>query len=121
VSRAAATADVFQAIASPTRRRILELLRGGERDVSSLCGEVDVSQPAVSQQLAVLKEAGLVEERREGRHRVYRLHARPLEEVAAWVGMYEAFWRSRLDALGAHLDAEAAREPTKKVTRRRNT
>ncbi len=93
------------AIASGTRRALLELLKGGEQSVSALTLALAVSQPAVSQHLTALREAGLVGERREGRFRYYHLEAAPLAEVLAWVKTYEAFWNDRLDGLGRTLDS----------------
>lgn len=102
---AAPAADsVFGAISSETRRTLLDALLRRERTVSELVEVAGVSQPAVSQQLKVLREAGLVVERREGRFRFYRLDARPLAEVLGWVRAYEKFWTSRLEALGRVLD-----------------
>lgn len=103
MSRAAATAAVFRAVADPTRRRLLDLLKRGERPVTSLADTFDVSLPAISQHLKVLKTVGLVRERRDGRRRLYRLRARPLRAVADWVSHYETFWTERLDALDEHL------------------
>ena len=85
MSRSAAAEDVFQAIACPTRRALLDVLAGGESNVSDLVASLDVTQSAVSQQLAVLKSAGLVTERAEGRFRLYRLRAEPLGEVDTWL------------------------------------
>jgi DNA-binding transcriptional ArsR family regulator len=102
--RAAGDESVFQAIASPTRRALLDVLQMGERSVSDLVAAVDVTQSAVSQQLAVLKNAGLVEERAAGRFRHYRLIVEPLVEVDAWIGRYRAHIERRLDALGRVLD-----------------
>jgi len=81
--------DVFQAIADPTRRRILELLAESERPVKELAAPFRMSQPAISQHLRVLRDAGLVRERRDGRHRKYRLDAEPLRDVADWAGRYQ--------------------------------
>jgi|SRR5688572_7413423 len=94
----------FCAIASGTRRRILDALLRRERSVGELVRIAEVSQPAVSQHLKVLREAGLVRERREGRFRYYRLDARPLRQVAGWVRGYERFWNRRLAALRRVLD-----------------
>lgn len=94
----------FAAISSGTRRRILDALLRRERTVGELVRIAGVSQPAVSQHLAVLRDAGLVRERREGRFRVYRLDARPLRQVAGWVRGYERFWNRRLAALRRALD-----------------
>ena len=94
----------FTAIASSTRRKILDFIQDGERSVGAIVGAVGISQPAVSQHLKVLKEAGLVGERAEGRFRYYRLQPGPLAEVMAWVKAYEQFWTDRLAALGRVLD-----------------
>ncbi len=106
MGRAAAAESAFTAIACPTRRQILDLLKDGERNVSSLTDALSISQPAVSQHLTALREAGLVEERREGRFRLYRLHAAPLAEVMAWVRAYERFWTERLAALDRVLEED---------------
>jgi DNA-binding transcriptional ArsR family regulator len=105
VARIASSENVFQAIACPTRRALIDALAQGERNVSGLVESVNVSQSAVSQQLAVLKSAGLVEERAEGRFRYYRLRAEPLAEVEVWVNRYRAYVERQLDALGDVLDA----------------
>ena len=108
--RLASDATVFQAIACPTRRALMDTLAGGERHVSALVAKLDITQSAVSQQLLVLKSAGLVEERRDGRFRYYRLRAKPLIEVQTWMGRYRAYLERQLDALGHVLDA--MEEPT---------
>ncbi len=121
--RAAPNEDVFQAIACPTRRVLLESLSHGERNVSELVASLEVTQSAVSQQLLVLKNAGLVEERVEGRYRVYRLRAKPLLEVDAWMNRYRRFHEAELDALGRLLD-EMPDEPKRRsraATRRRGS
>jgi len=99
-----AAETAFGAIACVTRRKLLDALTEKERSVGDLVGVARVSQPAVSQHLKVLREAGLVGERREGRFRYYRLRAEPLAEVLAWVRSYERFWEERLTALGRVLD-----------------
>jgi DNA-binding transcriptional ArsR family regulator len=105
MARSAGDESVFHAIACPTRRALLDALMPGERNVSELVASLDVTQSAVSQQLAVLKSAGLVEERAEGRFRYYRLRAEPLAAFDAWVGRYRACIEQQLDALGRVLDA----------------
>jgi DNA-binding transcriptional ArsR family regulator len=105
MSRSAAAESVFQAIACPTRRALLDVLAAGESNVSDLVASVDVTQSAVSQQLGVLKSAGLVEERAEGRFRLYRLRPKPLAEVDMWLDRYRAHMERQLDALGRVLDA----------------
>ena len=104
MARSAAAESVFQAIACPTRRALLDVLAGGESNVTDLVASLDVSQSAVSQQLAVLRSAGLVEERVEGRFRYYRLRAKPLSEVDSWVARYRGYMERQLDALGHVLD-----------------
>jgi DNA-binding transcriptional ArsR family regulator len=96
--------DVFRAVSDPTRRQMLELLRERDRTVTELAEPFDMSQPAVSQHLRVLRDAGLVEVRKQGRHRVYRLDPLPLQEVFDWAQYFEGFWRKRLEALGRELD-----------------
>lgn len=83
---------VYRAIAEPTRRRILDLLAHGERSVGDLGRRFQVSQPALSQHLRVLREARLVRVRRQGRFRVYSVDARPLKEVHLWAGRYQRSW-----------------------------
>lgn len=99
---------VFQAIADPTRRDLLLRLRGGERSTSELAQPFPVTRSAVSQHLGILLEAGLVERRRSGRHRLYSLRAEPLEQVQAWVQVFSDFWDDRLRDLGAWLDEEGS-------------
>jgi DNA-binding transcriptional ArsR family regulator len=105
MSRNASDDSVFQAVACPTRRALLDALARGESNVSDLVALLDVTQSAVSQQLATLKSAGLVDERAEGRFRYYRLRAQPLAEIDAWIGRYRAHIERQLDALGHVLDA----------------
>jgi DNA-binding transcriptional ArsR family regulator len=121
---AVANDDVFQAIASPTRRALLDVIARGETHVTDLVARLDVTQSAVSQQLAILKSAGLVEERAEGRFRYYSLRAKPLTRVDAWLRRYRAHMEDRLDALGRVLDempdepGDAPAPTTKKRKRR---
>ena len=103
----AAAADVFDAISDPTRRRLLALLGQGERPVNALAAGFPVTRARISQHLRLLRDAGLVAERRVGRERRYRLSAAPLREVHDWVAEYERFWTERLDALGDYLDEDA--------------
>ena|SRR5690242_11469517 len=104
MARPAAANDVFRAVADPTRRELLDRLRDGDLAVTTLAESFEMSLPAVSQHLKVLREAGLVEEHRDGRFRVYRLNPDPLREVADWVDHFERFWKSRLRRLGEHLE-----------------
>ncbi len=97
--------DVFHAISDPTRRALLDLVAQSEQPVKTLAQAFAMSRPAISQHLRILKQAGLVVERRVGREHLYRLQAIPLQEVSDWVQHYERFWRERLELLGEHLDA----------------
>jgi DNA-binding transcriptional ArsR family regulator len=106
VSRRSASSDVFQAIADPTRRRILDLLREGECPVAELARQFQVTLSAISQQMRVLRDAGLVSVRRAGRERRYRLNPGALQEVADWAGHYERFWQEKLTALGEQLEKD---------------
>ena len=99
-----AHSDVFQAIANPARRALLDRLRDGEQPVNSLAEPFDMTLPAVSQQLRILRRAGLVSERRVGRQRVYSLNPEPLRDVRDWMRLYEKFWTRKLRGLGAYLD-----------------
>jgi DNA-binding transcriptional ArsR family regulator len=94
----------YAALAAPSRRHILDLLRGGERSVTELVARLELSQPGVSKHLKLLREAGLVEVRPEGRQRLYGLRAQPLAEVDEWLEPYRAYWSGRLDALERHLE-----------------
>jgi DNA-binding transcriptional ArsR family regulator len=94
----------YMALAEPSRRQILDLLRGGERSVGDLVARLALSQPGVSKHLRVLREAGLVEVRPEGRRRWYGLRAEPLAEVDRWLEPYRVHWSGRLDALERHLE-----------------
>jgi len=97
------TTAVFDAIADPTRRRVLELLSDRELSAGEIASAFTVSRPAVSRHLRVLREAGLVRSRRDSQRRVYGLEPGPLREVDAWLEKYRRFWPDRLDELEEHL------------------
>lgn len=103
MARAATTTDAFNAIAEPQRRRILDVLAGGERSVTDLVGVLGLTQPQVSKHLRVLREVGLVTVRDEGRRRVYRVDGRGLKPIHDWVATYERIWTGRYDALDSVL------------------
>ncbi len=96
---------VFQALADPSRRAIYEALARGEAAVKDLTARFAISQPAVSQHLAALKDAGLVVGRRDGRHVYYRVTPQGLQPLVDWVAHYRAFWTEHVDRLGRLLDA----------------
>lgn len=103
MARAATTSDVFNAVAEPQRREILRILSNGEQTVSTVTDALGVHQPQTSKHLRVLKEVGLVEVRREGRFRLYRLNARGLKPIHDWVQQFEAFWSESFDRLDEYL------------------
>lgn len=88
MSSARSRITIFQAIADPTRRALLYALREGEKPVSALLEPFDITQSAISQHLAVLKDVGLVTQRRVGRQRYYKLCTTPLEALAAWLALF---------------------------------
>lgn len=99
--------DVFRALADPSRRSLFERLTLGEAAVKDLTPSLGISQPAVSQHLAVLKDAGLVEARREGRVVYYRVRARGLKPLIDWITHYQAFWTTKLDRLQKLLEEDS--------------
>lgn len=99
--------NAFAALADPTRASIIEALAEGERTAGELVALFPISQPAVSQHLRVLREAGLVIASKEAQRRVYRLDARPLREIDRWLDSYRRFWAGKLDDLERHMDEEA--------------
>ena len=98
---------VLEVIAEPTRRRILDAVRDGERSVGELVETVGMHQPGVSRHLRVLRDAGLVEVRRDAQRRLYRLRDEPLRELDAWLEPYRAVWTAQLDSLERHLHRTA--------------
>jgi DNA-binding transcriptional ArsR family regulator len=99
-------ASMFEVLAEPTRRRILDLLRERERSVGELVDRLTLSQPGVSKHLRVLRDAGLVEVRTDAQRRWYGLRPEPLTEIDAWLAPYRGLWAQHLDALERHLDRE---------------
>src|SRR3712207_5325332 len=99
MARAATTTDVFNAVAEPRRRQILDVLAAGERPVNDLVRLLGLSQPLVSKHLRVLREVGAVSVRDEGRRRLYRLNGQALKPIHDWVKDYERFWCERFDRL----------------------
>ena len=96
--------DVFQILADPTRRRLVEALRGGERSVGDLVQTVGIGQPGVSRQLAILQDARFVVVRPDGRRRLYSLRPEPFQELYDWMQGYRDVWEARLDRFAAELD-----------------
>jgi DNA-binding transcriptional ArsR family regulator len=96
----------FEALAEPNRRRILDVLRDGERPAGDLVEALAISQPGVSKHLKLLREAGLVSVRADGQRRLYRLEPRGLADLDAWLVPYRRFWADRLSRLDQHLERE---------------
>jgi len=103
MSRAATTSDVFNAIAEPQRREILALLRVGEWPVTELAQKLGMTQPGASKHLRVLREVGLVRDRKAGKQRLYGLNARALRPIHEWTGGFERFWNESFDRLDAYV------------------
>ena len=103
MARAATTSDIFNAIAEPQRRDILVLLRSGERPVTELAQRLGMTQPGASKHLRVLREVGLVRDRKAGKQRLYGLDARKLQPVHEWIGGFEQFWNESFDRLDAYV------------------
>jgi DNA-binding transcriptional ArsR family regulator len=101
--------DVFQALADPTRRHIVEALRRGERQVGEVVAEAGISQSGVSRHLRILHEAGFVSVRSDGQRRLYALRPEPFQELDGWLDQYRRLWEARLDRFGAALAAKQGR------------
>jgi len=99
--------SIFEVLAEPKRREILDLLLGGEQPAGAIVAAVGLSQPTVSQHLKVLRQARLVEVRPDANRRFYRLRPGALVELEAWLEPYRRIWAGRLDALERHLDSDS--------------
>lgn len=104
MARTPTTHDPFNAVAEPKRRQVLELLGSGELSVNEIVNKLGWTQPMVSKHLGVLKQVGLVSERRVGRQRMYRVNAERLKPIFDWVAPFERFWSERYDRLDEVLD-----------------
>jgi len=104
----------FNALADPTRRAVLDLLRQGSRPAGQIARAFPISRPAISKHLGLLRRAHLVEERREGRHRFYQLNPAPLQAVDSWLEQYRVFWQTSLNSLKAFVESEYAGEVSAK-------
>src|SRR6267143_6239099 len=97
-------ADLFEILADPTRRQIVEALRAGEQAVNNIVDRVEIHQSGVSRHLRILHEAGFVQVRPDGPRRLYSLRPEPFRELDAWVSRYRSLWEARLDRFAAELD-----------------
>ncbi|HEY7903556.1 MAG TPA: metalloregulator ArsR/SmtB family transcription factor [Casimicrobiaceae bacterium] len=96
--------DVFQALADPTRRAILEVLRAGSQPVNGIAAGFDISRPAISRHLRILREADLVKEVKVGRNRLYALHPEPLRDIDEWLAHYRHMWQHQLRNLKRYVE-----------------
>ena len=112
--------DVFQALADPTRRRIVEVLRAGEQQVADVVEKAGIHQSGVSRHLRILSESGFVSMRPDGQRRLYALKPEPFRELNAWVTQYRNLWEARLDRFGAALEKkQRARRAKEERSKRR--
>ena len=111
--------SVFEIIAEPNRRAILSLLVSSQQSVGEIERQLGLSQPTVSKQLRVLREAGFVESTVDAQRRLYRLKPEPLQDVDAWLAPFRRFWSAHVDDLEHHLDHMNQSTPTKRKTRRK--
>jgi DNA-binding transcriptional ArsR family regulator len=100
----------FNALADPTRRAVLDLLRAGTRPAGDIARAFPVSRPAISKHLRILRRAHLVEERKQGRHRLYQLNPEPLKAVDSWLERYRSFWAASLENLKSFVEREYQKE-----------
>jgi DNA-binding transcriptional ArsR family regulator len=114
--------DVFQAIADPTRRKIIELVAAESLNLNAVAEQFDVSRPAISKHIKILTECGLIVMRQEGRERFCKANLKSLAEVSDWVEQYRVFWTKKLDALGNFLEKEmkSKSKPANKSRQRGN-
>ena len=100
----------FNALADPTRRAVLDLLRAGTRPAGEIARAFPISRPAISKHLKILRRAHLVDEHRQGRHRFYQLNPEPLKTVDAWLDEYRRFWTANLESLKSFVESEYEKE-----------
>jgi DNA-binding transcriptional ArsR family regulator len=117
--------DVFQAIADPTRREIINIISRGSLNLNSVAGNFDISRPAISKHIKILTECGLIIMKQQGRERYCEANLQPLNKVSKWIEQYRIFWTGKLDALELHLAKENTsnkkifkKSSTKKQTRK---
>lgn len=110
--------SVFGIIAEPNRRAILNLLASAEQSVGDIGRQLQMSQPAVSRHLRVLRDAGFVASTVDAQRRLYRLNPEPLQELDAWLAPFRRFWSAHVDALERHLDRVHSARPGKRKTGR---
>jgi DNA-binding transcriptional ArsR family regulator len=102
--------SAFNALADPTRRAVLDLLRAGTRPAGEIARAFPISRPAISKHLKILRRAHLVDEHRQGRHRFYQLNPEPLKTVDQWLDEYRRFWTANLESLKSFVESEYQKE-----------
>lgn|ERR1041384_1643661 len=107
----------FSALADPTRRALLELLRSGSQPAGAIAEKFPISRPAISKHLRLLRQANLVREQRRGRHRFYQLNPGPLKAVDQWLDHYRVFWNSKLADLKSFVESDEHRTIRKRHRR----
>ena len=112
------TEATFSALADPTRRAVLDLLRRGRQPAGHIASQFPVSRPAISKHLRLLRRAHLVQEQREGRNRFYQLNPAPLKAVDSWLNQYREFWQLSLTSLKSFVEAEYAKETADRLPHR---
>lgn len=110
--------DVFQAIADPNRRAMINLLAGNQMTLNGVADHFKISRPAVSKHIKILTECGLITIKQQGRERVCEARLEKLDEVSTWINQYKKFWTAKLDALEQYL--EQPQQPPGKVTAKKN-
>lgn len=111
--------DAFQALADPTRRRIVQALSVGERQVNDVVEQLDIHQSGVSRHLRILAEAGFVQMRPDGQRRLYSLRPEPFRELDGWLASYRSLWEARLDRFGEALQKRRAARAAHSKERKR--
>jgi len=111
---------VFSALADSTRRAVLDLLRREDLPAGQIARAFPVTRPAISKHLRLLRRAHLIQERRDGRHRIYHLNAEALKTVDSWLDQYRAFWGSSLTSLKAFVETARIKEVRARRTKKRN-
>ncbi|MEO0581568.1 MAG: metalloregulator ArsR/SmtB family transcription factor [Bacteroidota bacterium] len=96
--------DVFQAIADPTRRQIIQIIAQQDLNLNAIASQFEMSRPAISKHIKILSECGLVTITQQGRERYCKAELQPLQEVSSWVAQYQQFWESKLDSLDEYLN-----------------
>ena len=111
--------STFHALADPTRRAVLDLLRQGSQPAGQIARAFPISRPAISKHLRLLRRAHLVQEHRQGRHRLYQLNPAPLRAVDSWLEQYRVFWQTSLTNLKAFVESEYAKETSVAVSKKK--